>query len=121
MSSTHDSSDRRRFVRIRVFEDLQGRVMPLDDAFRVHDISLGGFAVESPLGFMPGSEHQFEFTMPDGRQTVLWATAVHCMRINRTDDEPLYFAGFAFNRLRKGAQQGIENLVNAIAAVTEGS
>ena len=99
MSSTHEGRDRRRFLRIRVFEDVQGRIMPLDDAFRVHDISLGGFAVESPLGFMPGSEHQFEFTLPGGRQTVLSATAVHCLRINRPDDEPVYFAGFAFNRV----------------------
>ena len=117
MTSPQDTRDRRQFPRIRVFEDLQGRVMPLDDAFRVHDISLGGFAVEAPLGFMPGSEHQFEFTMPDGRQEVLWATTVHCMRINRLDDAPVYFAGFAFNRLRKEAQQGIETLVNAVAGV----
>jgi c-di-GMP-binding flagellar brake protein YcgR len=121
MSPTHGSEERRRFVRIRVFEDLQGRVMPLDDGFRVHDISLGGFAVESPLGFMPGSDHQFEFTMPDGRQTILWATAIHCLRINRPDDEPVYFAGFAFDRVRKDAQHSIENLVNAIAAVSQGS
>ena len=121
MSSTDGSRDRRRFVRVRVFEDLQGRIMPLDDAFRVHDISLGGFAVESPLGFMPGSEHEFEFSMPGGRQAVLSATAIHCMRINRVDDEPVYFAGFAFNRMRKDAQQEIEHLVNAIAAVSHGS
>jgi hypothetical protein len=121
MSSIDGSKERRKSLRIRAVEDLQGRVMPLDDAFRVHDVSLGGFAVESALGFMTGSEHQFEFTMPDGRQSVLWATAVHCMRINRPDDEPIYFAGFAFNRLRKEAQQDIESLVNAIVAVSPGS
>lgn len=121
MSSTDGTKERRRFLRIRVFENLHGRVMPLDDGFRVHDISLGGFAVESALGFMPGSEHQFEFTMPDGRQSVLQATVVHCMRINRPDDEPVYFAGFAFNRLRRESQQAIESLVNAIAAVSHGS
>lgn len=91
--------------------------MPLDDALRVHDISLGGFAVDTPIGFTPGAEHQFEFTMPDGTLIVLSATVVHCMRINRPDDEPLYFGGFAFNRVRVEDRKAIEELVSAIANV----
>jgi hypothetical protein len=115
MSSPHGIEDRRQFPRIRVFEDLKGRVMPLDDPMRVHDISQGGFAVETPMGFIPGSEHQFEFTMPDGTLIVLWATAVHCMRVNRPDDAPLYFGGFAFNRVQAGDRKVIESFVNAVA------
>jgi c-di-GMP-binding flagellar brake protein YcgR len=106
--------ERRRFPRIRVFQELQSRVVPLEDEFRVHDISLGGFAVESPIGFTPGTEHQFEFTMTDGRQAVLRATSVHCLRINLGDQSPTYFAGFAFERIHAEDLQAIEELVNAL-------
>ena len=112
------SNERRQFPRIRVFEELQSRVMPLADDFRVHDISMGGFSLEAALGFMPGTDHQFEFTMPDGRQIVLPATNVHCLRINRGAAEPpIYFAGFSFDRFQAQDRQAIEELVNAIAAV----
>lgn len=92
--------------------------MPLDDGLRVQDISLGGFAVETPLGFMPGSEHAFEFTTTDGQQAVLRATNVHCMRINRRDGHAVYFAGFAFDRLRAEDRQAIDDLVNAVGSVS---
>jgi c-di-GMP-binding flagellar brake protein YcgR len=106
--------ERRQFPRIRVFQELQSRVMPIEDEFRVHDISLGGFAVESPIGFVPGTDHQFEFTMIDGRQAVLHATNVHCLRINRGDQSPTYFAGFAFERVHAEDRQAIEDFVNAV-------
>ena len=111
------SNERRQFPRIRVFEELQSRVMPLADDFLVHDISVGGFALEAALGFMPGTDHQFEFTMPDGRQVVLPATNVHCLRINRGDEPPIYFAGFSFDRFQAQNRQAIEELVNTTAAV----
>ena len=112
---THEQrKDRRLFPRIRVFTELHGRVMSLEEHTIVYDISLGGFALQSPVGFEPGSGHQFEFTTPDGQQAVLQATSIHCMRINRPDSDALYFAGFAFDRTRAADRRAIDMLVASL-------
>jgi c-di-GMP-binding flagellar brake protein YcgR len=105
--------DRRRFPRIRVYGSIAGRVEPLDDVLVVHDISLGGFAVESPLGFMAGSDHRFEFALPTGERLRLSATDVHCVRLNVAGSSPHYFAGFAFDRVRGKDQRAIRDFVGA--------
>jgi c-di-GMP-binding flagellar brake protein YcgR len=101
-----------------VFTEIQGRVMPLQEHTTVYDISLGGFALQSPVGFEPGADHQFEFTTPDGRQAMLHATSVHCMRINRPDSPALYFAGFAFDRTRAEDRRAIAMLVASLSVPT---
>lgn len=105
--------DRRHFPRIRVYGSVEGRIEPLDDVLVVHDISLGGFAVESPLGFMTGSDHQFEFTLPTGKRVRLTAIDVHCVRLNVAGSAPHYFAGFAFDRVRLKDQRVIRDFMEA--------
>jgi c-di-GMP-binding flagellar brake protein YcgR len=106
--------ERRRYPRIRVFTEIQGRIMPLQEQTTVYDVSLGGFALQSAIGFERGAEHQFEFTMSDGQQAVLRATSVHCMRINRLDSDVLYFAGFAFDRTHAADRSAIDMLVASL-------
>ena len=105
--------DRRRFPRMRVSGSVEGRIEPLDDVLVVHDISLGGFAVESPMGFMTGSDHQFEFMLPTGERLRLTATDVHCVRLDVAGSAPHYFAGFAFDRVGVKNQRAIKDFVDA--------
>jgi hypothetical protein len=89
--------ERRQSSRIRIFGDLHGRVVQLDVLVILRDISVGGFAIESPQMFQPGVEHTIELTAPTGKQLVASATVRQCVRQIDAEDTLPYMASFIFS------------------------
>jgi hypothetical protein len=89
------SIDRRQSSRVRIFGDLSGRLVPIDELVVLRDIGLGGFAVESTAFFATGAAHTFELTAPSGRQLLASATLRQC--VPQADFEALpYLSSFVF-------------------------
>ena len=88
--------ERRRSSRIRIFGDLHGRVVTVDTLIVLRDISLGGFAIESPQSFLPGAEHIVELTAPTGKTFSAKATVRQCVRQLDCEDLLPYLASFIF-------------------------
>jgi hypothetical protein len=88
--------ERRQSSRIRIFGDLHGRVVQMDVLVILRDISVGGFAIESPQMFQPGVEHTIELTAPTGKQLVASATVRQCVRQVDSEDTLPYMASFIF-------------------------
>jgi hypothetical protein len=89
-------TERRQSSRIRIFGDLHGRVVQVDVLVILRDISVGGFAIESPQMFQSGAEHTVELTAPTGKQFVATATVRQCARQVDSEDVLPYFASFVF-------------------------
>jgi len=64
-------AERRNDPRVKAMSLLHGYWVELDMPVRVIDISLGGFAVESPIPFPIGSEQTFLFSTGDGGETLV--------------------------------------------------
>ncbi|HUL74588.1 MAG TPA: PilZ domain-containing protein [Vicinamibacterales bacterium] len=111
------SSDRRRALRLEVLNRLHARAITHDRPVIVREISLGGFSIESPLSFSPGSEHQFEFGIDGGVPVTLKARAAHCRRLPGAADVATYIAGFAFVDQSDVAAAAVEELFDQVAAV----
>jgi hypothetical protein len=105
--------ERRRFYRFQVQRPLQCRHPLVPEAFELRDISLGGFAIDTPVFFRPGEEQPFEFRLPDGRVVTVRATTAHCLRVTRPNEPDRYVAGFAFV-VTQADEPVIEDLVNCI-------
>lgn len=62
----------------------------------LRDISVGGFAIESPQMFQAGVEHTVELTAPTGKQFVAIASVRQCVRHIDSEDCLPYLASFVF-------------------------
>jgi hypothetical protein len=93
---------------------------PRHEAFEVRNISLGGFAIESPWLFQSGEEHELEFTLRDGRQVTIRARAIHSVAADPPADPPRFQTGFSF--VRTAADEPIiAELVNSILEASASS
>ena len=89
------STERRRAPRAELVSDLYGCLTGMNVSIVVRDASAGGFSVESPVPFLPGSEHAFLFDTEASPATVI-AICRHSMRVNLTDGTAIYIAGFEY-------------------------
>ena len=109
-----DASDRRRYPRVRPVQPRHGEALATQPPFVLKDVSLGGFSVEAPLPFEPGSAHPFEFVLPDRRRVELIGTVMHCLRVNVPGGDPVYLVGFAVRRDLEADRQTIATLLDSM-------
>ena len=72
-----------------------GTVPTLKGPFVLRDFGEGGFAIESRMGFTPGTRHRFDICGGRGVCVVVEAMVMHSMRIESAG-EVRYLTGFAF-------------------------
>lgn len=108
---------RRRFPRIEVLGMVDGRRVPLDVPLLIRELGQGGFSLESPVPFPPGSYHQFRFTTADQREVTLQATVVHCRLASASvDGNFTYITGFEFHS-DESTDSSIDSLMDTLASV----
>ena len=89
--------ERRRSPRIEILGRLLGFLTSLNVPIKVHEMSLGGMSIETPVDFPAGADEHFQLTLGDGSTVVLRARARHSRRVEETaDGQPHYIAGFEF-------------------------
>ena len=88
------SVDRRRNPRIQLLGRLHGRVVALEVAVTVTEISLGGMAIETEIDFPRGAEHEFKLTLGDDSTVRLRGRIAHSQRL--AGDPPRFLSGIEF-------------------------
>lgn len=97
MTIRPDGSERRRSPRVKIGDRVRGTAVGLELDVIVHDLSDGGFLIESTEAFPVDAFHEFRIAAPDGAwNTVLTAKSVHCRQRADVKDPPSYLTGFAF-------------------------
>ena len=88
------SSERRRNPRVAILGKLHGRVVALDLAVTVTEISLGGMGIQTAIPFPIDAVHEFQLTLGDGSVVRLRGRVAHCQRV--PGDEERYVSGIQF-------------------------
>lgn len=114
--SPRPSRSRRRFPRIEVLGLVDGRRVPLDVRLTVRDLGQGGFSIESPMPFPPGSYHPFRLTTAADDQLTLTATVVHCRLASASaDGQFTYISGLEFHS-DESSDPSIAALIDTISS-----
>src|SRR5438477_4286764 len=105
--------ERRTSPRVNVRDRVKAEAVDLAQDVIIHDMSLGGFLIESPEAFPVGALHQFRVAANDGSwTTMLTATCVNSRPWQGETDSPSYLTGFAFVEPQGlDAQQRLQALV----------
>jgi hypothetical protein len=115
MATSHTQAHAgRRAVRIAAEGTLEVQHPAIESALPVRDISLDGFALESPVAFVPATEHRFTFTAYDGSPTCVDAVVAHCMAMSGLGSER-YLTGFAFVTESNAQRANVIKVLNTIA------
>ena len=112
-------SDRRRYPRVTILEELHSQFVSIDVPVRTCDISLGGFSIEAPVAFPVGAEHEFLFTREDGLFVLLTARAMHCRPATNRPGANSYVTGFEFVREDARTTRAVEELMEHLDAVQD--
>jgi hypothetical protein len=91
---TSVSIDRRRNPRIQLLGRLHGRVVALEVAVTVTEISLGGMAIVTEIEFPKGAEHEFILTLGDDSTVHLKGRVAHCQKV--AGDADRFISGIEF-------------------------
>jgi len=112
-------SCRRRDLRLQILGQLYGHTVALDVPLAVQNLSAGGFAIDSPIPFQAGTEHQFRFTTEKGQAVTVTAQVVHSMRCPSPAREARYLVGFEFVRESDadGSKEAIDTLLDTALSV----
>lgn len=109
---SHDN--RRRAPRLHTGSVIHARcVDPFLRILSLHDLSLGGFAIETDSDVPPGLEKTFEFESVTGLTTMARAAAVHC-RLSETGGRS-YISGWRFLDATE-SPDAIQSLVDVLIA-----
>jgi hypothetical protein len=76
--------------------EVQLRLAATGTPLRLLDLSLEGFATESPVGFTADAEYEFEFSSLHCTSLRIRAANVYCGRVVRTG-QTFHVAGFCFS------------------------
>jgi hypothetical protein len=88
--------ERRRHTRYLVFDRLLGNLLGEDLPVRIRDVSVGGFAAETPDP-LPADVHQaVRFIAADDWSIVIEARSVYTRPSVSAEGHPLYVTGFSF-------------------------
>jgi len=79
-----------------MLDRVQGRVVSLDVAVTVRDMSLGGMSIETAFPFPDGARHEFSLTLGDGSTVLLRGRAVRSRTITAEDGSLRYVTGIQF-------------------------
>jgi hypothetical protein len=88
--------EQRRFPRVRVVSSLYGYSVELDLSVTIRDVSLGGFAIESPIPFPVGAEQTFLITTSDSQETLVRCVCRHARKTTSAQGAAACIAGFEF-------------------------
>ena len=113
------ASERRRSPRVPVADRAYGHALALAQDVIIHDISLGGFLIESPEAFPAHALHQFRIAAKNGAwTTMLTAKSLHSRPKTAVAAAPSYLTGFSFVQpLGLDAQQCLHALVGQPTSV----
>jgi len=116
MDNGRPKQDRRRFPRLRMMGEIQGQLIPFENRLTILDMSVDGFAVESPIAFTPKAEYLFQLGPKHGSQLMLSAVNIHCLRVIERED-PWFVAGFSFGPdLPSAIRQRVATLIQDVQA-----
>jgi len=110
--------DRRRYPRLHIVGNLDGRVVPFQLGVRVLDIHADGFAIHSPFEFPAGTTHEFQFATLHRSRPVVRAVAKYSRRVMPRRGHEFFVAGFAFVDLSEAARAAIDAIVADIDWLT---
>jgi len=113
LNSISAGLSRREGPRLQVETVLNGRLVRGNLQLNLVDLGFGGFAIESPIAFTPGSEHSFRFTTNAGVVVTLRADAVYARRSGSHDGMDHYVAGFKYRSGSPADEQTIDILIDA--------
>ena len=114
-ASPRGGVERRKMPRVRVLSALQGYGVDVESNVVVRDVSLGGFAVESPIPFRIGDEHTFLFSTADGRETIVRCECKHA-RASQAGGTQTCIAGFQF---LPGQQDSLQIIIEVYQRLRE--
>lgn len=90
-------ADRRRWPRVSVRGRASGHVLEHSEDVVIHDVSLGGFLIESRTSFRPNTLHHFRVAASDGTwKTMLKAMSMHHRTKVAEDGKTTHLVGLAF-------------------------
>lgn len=112
-------SERRRYPRVTILEELHSQFVSLDVPVRTCEMSLGGFSIEAPVSFPVGAEHEFLFTREDGLFVLLTARAMHCRQAPKRKGGDLHVTGFEFVREDARTTRAVEDLLERLDPVPD--
>jgi hypothetical protein len=111
--------ERRRYPRIAVLDEFQGRFESVDWPMRACDISEGGFSIEAPASFDTGDVREFLFTRDDGVSVLITARAVYSRQIESGGAEPVYQVGFEFLRDDPRTDRTVQELFAQMTSIPD--
>jgi hypothetical protein len=89
-------ASRRRLPRFEVTGSIEVVVAGGHIAAALHDIGLGGFAVESDHPFAVRSRYPVRFTSPNGLDARVLAQVIHVRQVTDSDGQFRWLSGFAY-------------------------
>ena len=107
---------RREGPRLEVEAVIKGRLSQGNLQLELVDLGLGGFAVESPIAFSPGSRHEFRFVTSAGLSVRLQADLVYCHASAASDGMQHYISGFKYAVASASEQTARDLLIEAATA-----
>ena len=113
--SRGDRSEQRRSPRINVRERLRGRVVELDVAVVVRDISLGGFSLESDQA-LPTGVHIVRLQEDERWSVTVTAASRHRRTTRHPDGTTRHVMGFEYEDQSPDTQQTLRVLYERLAA-----
>jgi len=109
------SRERRHTPRVRIHGTIVADPRRSGHAVPVHDLSLNGFAIQSPEFFEPGTLCQCEFRPNHGPKTTLLAQVA---RADRAHDGPEFVIGFRFSMIEPDFRERVSRLVGTLGSAT---
>lgn len=111
--------ERRRYPRIAVLDEFQGRFESVHWPMRACDISQGGFSIETPVPFEPGDIREFLFTRDDGVSVLITARAVYVRELENGGGAAAYQVGFEFLRDEPRTRRTVDELIAQMTSIPD--
>jgi hypothetical protein len=92
---------------------LSGRLSSGNLRLSLVDLGFGGFAVESPIAFTPGTQHMFRFLTNSEVTVTLRADAVYARPSGTHDGMDHFVAGFKYVVVRPEDERAVDILIDA--------
>jgi len=104
--------ERRRSPRLRVGTALSVTIRPPGPPIPALDLSFGGFAVETPHPFVPGTLHHCELVRTSGAPERLLAQVVRSERVPGTST---FLTAFRFSMVEADSRERLNHLLHDVA------
>ena len=106
-------ASRREGPRLEVEAILDGRLSRGNLRLNLMDLGFGGFAVEGPIAFHPGTRHGFRFVTTAGVAIQLKADVVYARPSESSDGMAHYVTGFKYVIACPDDERSVDLLIDA--------